>query len=45
MRAALLILLTLTIAACEYAQPSPVRTDCVTRGRNPIPQCPDGRAP
>ena len=36
----LLLLLGLgLLAACEHVQPSPVGTNCVTRGRNPIPVC------
>lgn len=39
-RAAVLLPLLL-VAACDQVRPSPVRTDCVTRGRNPIPVCPE----
>jgi len=38
MRFAILLLLTL-FAACDHVQPSPVGTNCVSRGRNPIPVC------
>ncbi len=33
-----LVLLGL-LAGCQYAQPSPVGTNCVHYGRNPIPTC------
>jgi hypothetical protein len=35
----LLCLLLLLCAGCEYAQPSPVGTNCVTHGRGRIPVC------
>jgi hypothetical protein len=27
------------LAACEHVRPSPVGTNCVHQGRNPIPVC------
>jgi hypothetical protein len=35
----LVLLLPLLLAACQYAQPSPVGTNCVHYGLNPIPVC------
>ncbi|MDO9710503.1 hypothetical protein [Paracraurococcus lichenis] len=34
-----LLLLPLLLGACEYVRPSPVGTNCVHQGRNPIPVC------
>lgn len=33
------VLLPVLLAACQYAQPSPVGTNCVHYGRNPMPVC------
>ena len=35
----LLALLATGLAACDHVQPSPVGTNCVHMGRNPIPTC------
>ncbi|WP_255466812.1 hypothetical protein [Roseicella aquatilis] len=37
-RAAAILLLGL-LAACQYVRPSPVGTNCVHYGRNPMPVC------
>ncbi len=35
----LALLLLGLLAGCQYAQPSPVGTNCVHYGRNPMPVC------
>lgn len=41
-RPALLLLLATLLTGCAYAEPSPVGTNCVHQGRNPIPVCTNG---
>ena len=41
-RCFLVALLAVLLAGCQYAEPSPVGTNCVKYGRNPMPVCTNG---